>query len=96
VGDKALISSDRSILSAAELHGIPILPIKEGNVALPPYTHGFIGGATGFDDGKLFFAGDLSLHPDGKRIEDFCKIFDVEPISLAKCPLSDIGTILFI
>jgi hypothetical protein len=84
------------MIKAAELSGIKSLQISEGHVELIGYSHGFIGGATGYDDQKLFFAGDHHLHPDGERIEEFCRSLNVEPISLCDDPLSDIGTILFL
>ncbi|MBO5883194.1 MAG: hypothetical protein J6Q78_02165 [Clostridia bacterium] len=96
VGDKGIISSDASILKAAEQRGIRTLRISEGNIELQPYSHGFIGGATGYDNGKMFFAGNYMTHPDGKEMESFCKSFGIEPISLANGNLTDIGTILFI
>ena len=96
LGDAGVISSDASIIKAAESNGIKALRITEGHVYLPPYSHGFIGGATGYDDKKMFFAGNYLMHPDGKKIESFCHEFGAEPISLTDSTLMDIGTILFI
>ena len=96
VGNKGIISADASILKVAEQEGINALRIDEGHINLKGYSHGFIGGATGNDNEKMFFAGDYRTHPDGKRIEGFCRSLRIEPISLCEGMLTDIGTIIFL
>lgn len=96
IGDMGIISSDSTIINAAKNQGISALHITEGHIDLLPYSHGFIGGATGYDNGKMFFSGNYLTHPDGKEMESFCKSFEIEPISLTNGNLTDIGTILFI
>ena len=57
--------------------------------------YGFIGGACGYCDGSLYFSGDLRHHPDGDRIESFCKGLGVDAVSLSDEPLKDVGSIFF-
>lgn len=94
---KALISADSGIIKAGRAAGLSVLSITPGFVKLPGYDYGFIGGASGVlaDDTVAFF-GDLSLHPDGKKIRDFIteKGFFIKEV--IGQPLTDIGTIFCI
>lgn len=96
VSENAIITADRSIARAAELAGVDTLLISEGNISLPPYGYGFIGGASGSTDGAVYFCGSLKYHPDGERIKEFISRHGKEAVELANSPLSDIGGILFI
>lgn len=95
VSDNALISADPSILKAAERNGIRTLKIREGHVSLKGYEYGFIGGACGVFENGIFFAGDLSQHPDGEKIAEFCALCGKTAISLSDEPLCDVGSIFF-
>jgi len=96
IGDSTIITADAGISRAAKENGIDVLLISAGGVDLPGYDTGFIGGTCGYDDGKLFFCGDLSLHPDGKRITEFCASHGCQAVSLCKgMKLFDVGTIFF-
>ena len=95
VSDHAAVTEDASVAAALRSVGIDVLQIDAGGVALPGYPYGFIGGASGSDGTHVFFCGDLSLHPDGKRIAAFCRKHAREPISLASHPMQDVGSLLF-
>ena len=95
VGDMGLISADPSMLAGASVVGIDRLPINAGSVSLDGFDYGFIGGACGYCDGSLYFSGDLRAHPDGDRIESFCKGLGVDAVSLSDEPLKDVGSIFF-
>lgn len=71
VDDDSIITSDAGIAAAAEKHGISVLNISPGNVALPGYKEGFIGGASITLSDRILFTGDLSAHPDAARIRAF-------------------------
>lgn len=93
----ALISADPGIIEAGKNAGLSTLFITPGNVLLPGYDYGFLGGASGMLSGDtVAFFGDLSLHPDGKKIRDFIteKGFFIKEV-LGQ-PLTDIGTIFCI
>ena len=96
VSENAIITSDPSVAKAAEEHGIDVLKISTGHVALSGYDTGFIGGASGACENTVFFCGSLDTHPDGEKISLFCKKHKKEAVSLSDEPLYDIGTIFFI
>ncbi|MEE0968230.1 MAG: hypothetical protein U0M06_02515 [Clostridia bacterium] len=96
VSDNAMITSDPSIASVADSVGIDVLIISDGGVELPPYSHGFIGGASGSDGENVFFCGDIKTHQNGKEITDFCIKHKKKPVSLSQDRLYDVGTIFFL
>ena len=96
VSERAIITSDASIAKACAACGIDALQISEGGVALNGYSCGFIGGATGSDEQNVYFCGDISLHPDQKKIAELCAAHGKRAISLSEEPLYDVGSILFV
>ena len=96
VSDRGIITADPSVRTAALSVGLDVLEITVGGVLLPCYDYGFIGGACGVYRDKLYFAGDLSKHPDGERIEKFCRSLGVEAVSLSDEPLTDVGSMFFV
>ena len=100
LGENALITADTSIASCAEEKGINVLQIQAGHISLSGYDYGFIGGCASFAPrgglDTVFFCGDVSLHPDGKKIKTFCQNYGYKTISLADIPLRDVGTIFMI
>ncbi len=97
VSSNAVITADEGIAKTLENFGIEVLKVSAGNVKLEPYEYGFIGGASGLiDKNKLAFCGDVSLHPDYKKIKDFCLKHGVEIIGLTSGQLVDVGTIILL
>ena len=73
------ITADDGIYRALTSRGVPTLLIEAGNIDLPPYEYGFIGGASGMiDDGTALFFGSLDDHPSGREIRAFCASCGVE------------------
>ncbi len=95
VSENALITADLGIAEAARKAGVDVLKIGEGNIYLPPYNHGFIGGSCGLCGDKIYFCGSLNYHPDGEKIRRFCELYGKVAIDLVDAPLMDIGGILF-
>ena len=96
LADGAVITADRGIASVTLKNGIDTLLISEGHIDLPGYSYGFIGGATGLCDNKLYFCGDIKTHPDHESIENFAKKHGTECVSLCCDMLYDVGTLIFI
>lgn len=96
VSERAIITADPSIIKCASEFEIDTLEIGEGNILLPGCNFGFIGGASGNDGENVYFCGDISAHPDGERIKDFCQKHKKNIISLSSEPLQDVGSIFFL
>ncbi len=100
VSDHALITADRSIEKAAKGVGISVLLIEGGNVDLPGYNTGFIGGAASFnlkkDIREIYFCGDPDRHPNGKEIRAFCQQHGRVVVPLGDFPLTDVGTMFLL
>lgn len=95
VSDKAIITADEGIYTAACEIGIDALLIGAGSISLPPYGYGFIGGASGVTDDAVYFCGSLEYHPDGERIRAFIEKYGKRVVELCDAPLADVGGILF-
>lgn len=94
-GNRA-ITADRGMARALRENGIDVTLIAEGHILLPPYEYGFIGGACGVCEKKVYFFGDLMSHPDGERIREAILSEGFTPISLSDEPLRDLGGIIFL
>lgn len=90
---KAVITSDLSIEKTLKKDGVEVLLISSGNIVLDGYDYGFIGGATGkIDENTVAFFGNVTNHPDFRKIENFCEKHNVSIKILCKdIPLTDIG-----
>ena len=100
LGENAIITSDASIAVQAKRIGMDVLQIAAGHISLPGYDYGFIGGCASFapyqKTDTVFFCGDLSQHPDAKKIEYFCVSQNTRLVYLSEIRLCDIGTIFMI
>ena len=96
VGDNAIITADRSIAKACAEKGIDVLTVSEGNISLPPYSYGFIGGTSGCSGDNVYFCGSIETHPDGDRIKESCRYHGKSAISLSSGVLQDLGSLYFI
>lgn len=91
----AVISADKGICDGVRAIGFDELQISSDGVLLNGYGCGFIGGASGVWEDKLFFCGDITAHKDYESISAFCTAHRYEVISLSSEPLYDVGTIYF-
>lgn len=96
ISENAIITADPSIYKATTSDQIDALFISSGYVSLSGYDCGFIGGCSGICEDKIYFSGNIFLHPDGKKISDFCEKHNKTPISLSDDILFDIGSMFFI
>ncbi len=96
ISESAIITSDKGIAKAASQYEIDALTVCEGHVLLDGYSTGFIGGACGTFEDKVYFCGNLRGHPDCDKIEDFCKKHKKSCISLSNEPLFDVGSLFFL
>ncbi len=96
VSEGAAITSDPSLAEAMEKQTIDVLRISSGGIKLEPYDYGFIGGASGYDNERVYFCGSIEQHPDANSIIEFFQKHGKVPISLSNEPLVDVGTIFIL
>jgi hypothetical protein len=96
VGERAAITSDTSLYKAMIADGYDALLISAGHIGITEYDTGFIGGCSGFDGERVYFSGNISLHPDAQAIKDFCAKHGMCAVSLSDEPLFDVGSLFFI
>ncbi|MBQ6789564.1 MAG: hypothetical protein IJO81_05205 [Clostridia bacterium] len=94
--DGFMITADPSVEKAARSVGLDVLKISEGSIRLDGYGTGFIGGASGVCGNKIYFLGNLMLHPDGEKIREYVSTHGYSVICLSDDSLSDFGGIKFV
>ena len=96
LGDRAALTADRGLAAAMRSVGIQVYEIEPAHISLPPYEYGFIGGACGVFEDKIYFFGDYRLHPSAEIIERAAKEQGYTAVSLGAEGLVDLGGIVFI
>ena len=87
----AVITADAGIYRALQKNGTDALLISEGGIGLHGYAYGFIGGASFYLDGKLYFFGAAESHPSYIEIAAFCEGHGAQVVSLGSGELYDYG-----
>ena len=96
ISENAAITADRGMANVLKNEGISVLEIENGDVSLPPYEYGFIGGAGGVSEDTIYFFGDIHTHRDSKRIIEFIAENGKRVRSLSDEPLVDLGGMIFL
>jgi hypothetical protein len=92
-----VITEDEGIAKVlAEIDDIECLLVPPGEVRLPGFRNGFLGGACGTVGRKVIFNGDLAAHSCFLKIARFCSSCGMEPVWIPSYPLTDIGSIFFV
>ncbi len=95
VASNAILTDDSSIAKAAEKQGIDVCFVTKGDILLPGYNYGFIGGCCGkLSESQLAFCGNVESHRDYKKIIDFLKRYNVTAINLSNSQLTDVGSLI--
>ena len=87
----AVITADTNIYNKVTQSGFEALKISGGNILLPGYDCGFIGGASAVLDNTVFFFGDITKHPDYAKIKDFISSRGLSLCYDKSYPLTDFG-----
>lgn len=90
------ITADEGMAKILRSEGITVTKVSNGDILLPPHEYGFIGGAAGIWQDKIYFLGDINTHRDSEKITRAIKDAGYTPISLSDEPLRDLGRIIFI
>ncbi len=96
VGEHVAITADPSLYKAMRADGYDVLLIPAGHIGITEYDTGFIGGCSGFDNERVYFSGNIDLHPDAEAIKRFCESHGTHVVSLSTEELFDVGTLFFI
>ena len=96
ISENAAITADRGMAKALKKEKISVLVIESGGISLFPYEYGFIGGAASLFEDKIYFLGDISKHPESKKILNFIEENGKTAVSLSDEPLADLGGIIFL
>lgn len=95
INENAAVTADKSIEKALKNNGVKVLLISPGHIRLEGFNYGFIGGAGFSDNGKTFFFGDITKHPDFNKIKAFCDDYNSKLEILCNTePLTDIGGVV--
>ncbi len=72
-----------------------VLRIRPGDIRLPGYSYGFIGGCCGkLAPDMMAFTGKLDKHRDGTRIKAFLGDRGVRTLELLEGELLDVGGLI--
>ena len=95
IAPNAILTDDPGIAKVAEKCNMQVCLVAKGDIRLPGYDYGFIGGSCGkLSEHTLAFCGNLEFHRDHMRITEFLKRFDIKPINLIDKPLTDVGSLI--
>ncbi len=96
INENAVITADTTIEKTLIENKVDVLKISNGNILLPGYNYGFIGGSSGVIEDTVYFTGNLDLHEDSNRIKSFIIKHGLKAVSISNKPLIDIGGIIVI
>ena len=90
------ITSDLGMARAMTRANIDVTLISDGDITLPPYKNGFIGGASFVDFSTVYFFGDIDTHRDAEIIKAAITKAGFKYKSLSDTSLSDLGGAILI
>ena len=96
VDENSIITADKGIHNSALENKIDSLLISSGDIELPGYKYGFIGGASATTDTSVYLTGSIINHPDKKNIENFISYKNKNIIYLSIEKIIDLGTIFIL
>ncbi len=91
VDDNNFITTDKGLYKAYTDNGINSLLVEKGDILLPGYNCGFIGGCSVVLADSVCFFGDVDKHRDFDLIKRFIENTGKKIISLSAEKLTDIG-----
>ena len=94
--DNDVITADTGLAITLREWGVSVKLIENGDIALPPYEYGFIGGAAGVCDGTVYFLGNVDSHKNSKQILAKIDSCGAQAVSLSDDALTDLGKIIFL
>ena len=93
--ENVFITSDKGIFDSLKNKNFDILFLPPGDILLPPFEYGFIGGTGGMiSKDTLALFGNLDNYLYGDQVKAFLKKHKLKYVPLKKGKLSDRGSIL--
>lgn len=95
LNENSFISSDKGIYNSLLDQGLNCHYLPPHEIILEGFTNGFLGGACGIWDQKVFICGSLKHHSWGKQFREIIEEEGFEIIELMDGPLMDVGSVFF-
>ncbi len=97
VTDDAYITDDENIYESLIRNNIDCLKISKGDIELPGYNYGFIGGASvKLNQQEILFFGDIANKKEKESIISFLKKYNMNAIFIENKKLTDLGSALIL
>ncbi|AAK80320.1 hypothetical protein BJV85_001521 [Clostridium acetobutylicum] len=97
ISDSAIITSDIGIARASSAFNLDVLLLPPGDILLPGFDYGFIGGTCGLIGKNLLaFYGSLEKYKFKNKVLNFLNKHNITPIYLSNEKLVDRGSIICI
>ena len=93
--ENLFVSSDKGICNTLLDHDLHCHYFPPHEIKLEGFSNGFLGGACGIWDQKLFMCGSLKYHSWGQQFREIIEAEDLAIIELIDKPLMDVGSIIF-
>lgn len=90
------LTSDRGIERVLIEKGLSCFYFNPEEITIRDHDNGFIGGAVGIRDKRIFFNGNVELHADGQRLKEHLLNLGLEIVNLSDQYLYDGGCIFFV
>lgn len=94
--DNHFITSDKGIFNKLSEKRFSIIYAAPDEIILPGFRNGFIGGAFGVYENKIFIIGSLNYLSEGRMVRDYLMKLEYDVIELYDGPLFDGGSIIVI
>lgn len=94
IAGEYFISDDIYLEKILSKLGYKTLLLDKGIVKIDNYDYGFIGGASGYADEKIFLTGRIKDASNRKLIEEFALSVNKELIYLTEYGIFDVGTLM--
>ncbi len=89
------ITSDKGIYRQLQKQQLDVHYFSPGDILLPGFEHGFLGGCLGVFEDRIFIIGSLSRFPEGEKLSVLLKSRHYKMIELYDGPLFDSGSLFF-
>ena len=97
VTDDAYITDDDNIYNTLISNKIDCLLISKGNIDLPGYDYGFIGGASvKLNETEILFFGDFENKTEKNNVIKFLEKYNIKALFIENKKLTDIGSALIL